>query len=109
VTILYRLSGAETWTLLDTSKTSDNSQYSHDWTPTAAGTYEIKARWEGDANTVGDESDTKTITVQEAPTMPDITLFVIAGIIIVIAVAVAVYFLKFRKKGKQQSSPANPT
>jgi len=97
VTILYRLSGADAWALLDTKITNDNSQYSHDWAPTAAGAYEVKARWEGDANTVGDESDIKTITVQEASTMPDATWFVIAGIIIVIAVAATVYFLKFRK------------
>ena len=98
VTILYRLSGAETWSVLGTVTTGDNSQYSYDWTPTAAGTYEVKAIWEGDANTVGDEGDIETITVQEASIIPDSTLLLIAGIIILIAVAVAIYFLKFRKQ-----------
>lgn len=109
VTILYRLSGEETWDVLDTETTSDNSQYSHDWTPTAAGTFEIKASWNGDLNTVRDESDIKTITVQETSTTPDSTLLLIAGIIIVIAVAVAVYFLKFRKQKTQEGPPANPS
>jgi len=108
VTILYRLSGEETWTVLDTVTTGDNSQYSHDWTPTAAGTFEIKASWNGDLNTVGDESDIKTITVQEASTMPDPTLFMIVGIIIVIAVAVAVYFIRFRKQ-KTPSPTGTPS
>ncbi len=97
VTIQYRLSGAETWIDLGTVTTNDSSQYSYNWTPTAAGTFEIKASWNGDLNTVRDESDIKTITVQEPPTGLDSTLLLIAGIIIVIAVAVAVYFLKFRK------------
>ncbi len=101
VTILYRQSGEETWAVLDTTTTDENSQYSYEWTPTATGTYEVKAIWEGDANTTGDEGDIKTITVQEAsiiPNIPDSTLFLIIGIIIVIVVAVAVYFLKFRKQ-----------
>jgi PKD repeat protein len=109
VMILYRLSGAETWSVLNTVTTSNNGQYSYDWTPTAAGTYEVKAMWEGDANTVGDESDTKIITVQETSIIPDSTLLLIAGIIIVIAVAVAVYFLKFRKQKTQRGPPANPS
>ncbi len=101
VTILYRESGVETWTVLGTTTTDDNSQYSYEWTPTATGTYEVRARWEGDANTIGDEGDITTITVQEAsiiPNIPDSTLFLIIGIIIVIVVAVAVYFLRFRKQ-----------
>jgi len=98
VTIQYRLEGEETWTSLDPLTTDDSSQYSYDWTPTAAGTYQIKAGWEGDANTIGDESDPTTITVQETSIISDTTLLLIIGIVIVIAVAVAVYFLKFRKK-----------
>jgi len=103
VTILNRQSGAETWSVLGTVTTSGNGQYSHSWTPTAAGTYEVKARWEGDANTVGDESEIQTITVQETSIIPDPTLLLIAGIIAVVVIAVAVYFLKFRKQKTQQS------
>jgi len=97
VTILYRQSGAETWAVLSTVTTTGNGQYSHSWTPTAAGTYEVKARWEGDVNTVGDESDMQIITVQETSIIPDPTLLLIAVIIVVVVIAVAVYFLKFKK------------
>jgi PKD repeat protein len=109
VMILYRLTGAQTWSTLNTATTNNNGQYSYDWTPTTAGTYEVKAIWEGDANTVGDESDIETITVQETSIIPDSNLLLIAGIIIVIAVAVAVYFFKFRKQKPQQGPPANPS
>lgn len=99
VSILYRLSGAETWSLLNTVTTNDSGQYSYDWTPTAAGTYDVKARWEGDANTVGDESDVGTVTVQETSMFPPdpMILGIIVAVVVIVA-AVAVYFLRFRKK-----------
>ena len=62
VTIEYRPSGG-TWTTLATRTTDSNSNYSYTWTPQTAGTYEIRARWEGDTNTLGDISDIQTLKV----------------------------------------------
>lgn len=62
VTISYRLVTG-TWSTLITVTTEQNSQYSYDWAPTTAGTYEVKANWPGDENTMADESNVKTVSV----------------------------------------------
>jgi len=62
VTILYKPSGG-TWTTLGTNQTDSNSHYSYTWTPTEAGTYEIKASWDGDSDTLGAESIVETLEV----------------------------------------------
>ena len=98
VSIFFRLSGNQTWNQLTTVQTNANSQYSFDWTPTTAGSYEVMSSWTGDANSLDDESDIKAINVEEAP--PSIPLTWIAGIFVVIAIAIAialVYALKIRK------------
>ena len=108
VTIWYRRSGENDWSSLATTQTNDNGQYSYEWTPTGSGTFEVKASWAGDAATMDDESETKTVTIQEAPEsgIPWYFWYLIAGIIIVIAAVVLVYFMKFRKpaRGKVQSN-----
>jgi hypothetical protein len=96
VTILYRLNGGN-WTLLDTVETFDNGSYTHTWTPTEAGTYELKASWDGDDITFGNESEVSTLTVKEAPVGIPIEIVVVAVIAIIIIVAIVVYFIKFRK------------
>ena len=65
VTILCRPSGTVTWTALATVTSDSNSRYSYTWTPEKTGTYEVKARWEGDPNTLSAESDVMTLTVRE--------------------------------------------
>jgi len=95
VTIQYRKSGG-TWTTLDTVTTDQNGNYSYTWTPETAGTYEVKASWEGDQNTEGDESNVKTVTVKGAE---GIDPYIIVGVVVAIIViaAVVVYFVKIRK------------
>jgi PKD repeat protein len=99
VVIQVRVSGG-TWTDIATVQTDSNSHYTYTWNPTAKGTYDVKAKWDGDANTVGDESDLQTLTVAEAPTPPSDLSWLIpyaaVGIIVIIALA-GVYFLKIRK------------
>jgi len=63
VTIWHRLGGTETWSILTTIPTDSNSQYSYAWTPSEVGTYEVKANWTGDANTLPAESPTITLLV----------------------------------------------
>jgi len=62
VTIQYRSSGGS-WTTLTTSVTDAAGSYAYTWTPTTAGSYELKAVWPGDASTEGDESDLAAVIV----------------------------------------------
>ncbi len=100
VTISYKLSGETTWSTLGTASTNANGQYTYSWTPTTEGEYNVKASWQGDANTLGDESNVITVTVEAAEAEPtDMTLYIVAAVIVVVIVAaIAVYFLKFRKR-----------
>jgi len=62
VTIEHRSSGG-TWSTLATRTTDSNSNYSYTWTLATLGTYEIRAIWEGDNNTLGEISDIQTLKV----------------------------------------------
>lgn len=95
VTIESRSTGG-TWSTLATITTDSNSNYSHTWTPQTAGTYEIRAGWDGDAETEGDVSDVKTLTVKGAAGIDPIMLAAIA-VVIILVIAVVVYFVKIRK------------
>jgi len=100
VTIQYRLSPGEVWTNLTTVTTNEYSQYSFQWTPETADTFEVKVLWLGDENTSPAESDVQTITVQEPPSgtpWNPYTVAVVAAGVIVIIVAAAFYFLRIRK------------
>jgi len=93
VTIYYRLSGEATWNTT-TVTTNSTGGYSYTWSSSVAGDYEFKASWPGDANTVGDESSTITVTVEEAAAPPSYLLYVAIVIIIIIVAAIAFYFLR---------------
>ncbi len=95
VTIQYRLSGNETWNTLETVTTNENSTYSYNWKPETVGTYEVKASWQGDNDTLPGESETLTITVNQA--QPNVFLYVLAAVAIIAMAAIAIYLLKFRK------------
>jgi len=95
VTIESRSTGG-TWSTLATRTTDSNSNYSYTWTPQTAGTYEIRARWEGDTETEGDVSDAKTLTVKGAAGIDPYILAAIA-VVIIIVIAIVVYFVKMRK------------
>jgi len=96
VTIWQRLNGTQTWNNITLVQTNESGQYTFNWKPTTAGTYEIKASWEGDADTFRDESDLQIVTVKEAP--PSSFLYALAGItVIIVMAAVIVYFMRIRK------------
>jgi PKD repeat protein len=67
VTIWYRHLGEYTWSNLTVIATDGNSIYSYAWTPSEPGTYELKASWLGDENTLGAESSTITVTRLSSP------------------------------------------
>jgi hypothetical protein len=101
VTIKYRPVGGA-WSTLAVVKTNSTSGYTYTWNTTgmAAGTYEVMASWPGDAETNGAESEAKTVEIQEVkPSQPPLDYtYVAMGIIAVgIIVALALYFVKFRK------------
>jgi len=96
VTIQYRLNGGE-WISLANATTDANSNYTYTWTPEKAGTYEVKASWEGDENTEGDESDMETLTVKKATEGIPLEIVIVLVAAIVVIAAIAVYFLKVRK------------
>ena len=100
VTIQYRLSGEQPWNNLTTVTTNESGQYSHVWTPETAGTYEFKAKWLGDENTLPAESNKQTITVKEAPST-DVSwelLVLIAAAAVITIVTAVFYFFKIRKR-----------
>lgn len=102
VTILYRVAGG-TWDTLAPVVTDSNGYYTYVWTPSTVEMYNVKATWPGDIYTLSDESDSLTVIVEEAPPPPpppiplDSLLYVAAGIGVIFALGLAVYFLKFRK------------
>lgn len=95
VTIYYRLANG-TEDILTTVTTDAQGRYTHTWQPEKTGTYEVKARWQGDATTLQDESDTLRITVNEPPS-PINPLYIVSVAVIILVIAIAVYFLKIKK------------
>lgn len=96
VTIQARFNG-EAESAIGTATTDSTGAYSSTWTPEEAGTYEVRAIWSGDDNTLSDQSEWETVTINEAA--PPIPIYYIAGGIAVVAIIIAaiVYFVKFRK------------
>lgn len=98
IILQYRLVG-QSWNTLSTMTTDAQSSYQFTWTPTSAGTYEIQAMWQGDANTEACQSEVQTITVKEAEAQGIPTEYIaIALILVFIIVVIAVYFLRVRKR-----------
>jgi hypothetical protein len=103
VTIYYRLAG-ENWSVLKNVTTDADGRYSYEWMLTTAGTYDVKAGWEGDDTTLADESNVWSVTVKEGEEPPteeelatNIYPYAAAVAIIIIASAMTVYILKVGK------------
>jgi len=64
VTIYYRFVGELIWTPIATVKTNARGGYSYVWKTTQIGTYEVKAIWLGDENTLPAESAILTVNVE---------------------------------------------
>lgn len=95
VTIRYRLAGEETWDIIETVTTDENSTYLYEWTPEVAGTYEFMASWEGDEKALPSASELLTIKVKEPSS--NIVLYAAVVAVAIVAATVAIYFLKIRK------------
>lgn len=96
VIVQYRKAGETAWNNIATVRTNQNSQFSQTWTPQGAGTYEVRAIWNGDENTSSDESDVQVVQVTEAPAS-NIFLYAAIGVGLILVVALLIYFLKIRK------------
>jgi len=98
VTIQCRLSGETEWNTLWVLQTVSTGSYEYSWTPKTTGTYEIRAKWQGDEKTLSAQSETKTVTVNEVPVQAlNILLYVAAGIATIVIIGIVIYILKFRK------------
>lgn len=94
VTIQYRAI-AGTWATLGNVTTDSNGHYSYPWEPDETGTFEVKASWGGDPETLGDESDIMTLKVEKAGISPYVLAAVV--VVIIIVAAIVVYFVRARK------------
>jgi hypothetical protein len=93
VTISYRLTGGQ-WSDLAKVLTDSNGQYVFVWTPSQTGSFEIKANWLGDENTLGAESDIKSVNVTG---QSNVFLYVIVAVIAIIATALILYYWRTRR------------
>jgi len=66
VTISYKSDSS--WRTLTTVTTSTNGSYSYVWTPTSAGSYQLKTSWAGDSSYDEATSVTVSVTVNKIPT-----------------------------------------
>ena len=102
ILLLYRSVSDHQWRVLDNILTNPASGYSYDWTPNQAGTFIVRAYWEGNATNTGALSNLAiltvsptTVTTQSVPEFPWFWLAIAAIIIIGVATAVT---LRIRKK-----------
>ena len=97
ITIRYKIEGEE-WGNLSTVYTDSNSSFLYVWQTSEPGTYNIKASWLGDANTLPAESSVKSLSVEASQGLmsPLFVYLLVAGAGVVIIVALVI-FLKLRK------------
>jgi len=97
VTIEYRKSGAVAWTTLGNKTTNQDGEYTYDWKTDKAGTYEVRARWDGDETYAGDASEPQLVEVKGKGIPLEMLMAVVGGIVVVVVILVGVYFVKVRK------------
>jgi len=103
IAILYSRNDG-VWRSLRNVTTDENGKYAVKWQPSIAGTYQVKAVWEGDNLYSGDESDVVTIEVRERPSSPFEYQPYILGAVAIVALAVGLLGLLYwkRLKGKRR-------
>jgi hypothetical protein len=84
------------WTTAGTATTDADGNYEYEWTPSEAGTYQVRASWDGNTNYLDSESTTTTVTVASTG-LGDVYIYIAAGAIILVAVVAVVLFLRRRK------------
>lgn len=86
-------------TNITTVTTSSTGSFTYLWEPAEAGSYDLKAVYDGDATYSSSESLAATVTVESPPTTIDWLYYAIAAIVIVIIIIViAVYLMRRRSK-----------
>jgi parallel beta-helix repeat protein len=90
VTIQFRPSNvSDSWNV--TVLTDADGYYQYVWAPSDLGTYQIKARWEGDDLTSLDETEALTVNVVEKSEAPQTWQYAVVGILVIIILAGLVY------------------
>ncbi len=102
VAIWYILNGG-TSTLLANVTTNANGVYTHPWTPSEVGSYELRSSWLGDDLTLPSESAPQNLVVQEASS--DIFLYIV-GALAAVGVALLVYSAWSRRPKIPQKKPS---
>jgi len=103
IAILYSRNDG-VWRSLRNVTTDENGKYAVKWQPSIAGTYQVKAVWEGDNLYSGNESDVVTIEVRERPSSPFEYQPYRLGAVAIVALAVGLLGLLYwkRLKGKRR-------
>ena len=71
ITVSYATDGS--WTSLGTVTTGLDGSYSYSWTPNSAGSYHVRASWEGDSTYAGAVSSSISVTVTAKSPSPSPT------------------------------------
>ncbi|MBS7634405.1 PQQ-binding-like beta-propeller repeat protein [Candidatus Bathyarchaeota archaeon] len=74
IIIERRNEGETTWRTLASVLTNATGHYIYSWVPDAAGSFELRAIWEGDAYALASQSSTQTITVELSPSTLSISI-----------------------------------
>jgi len=102
-TIEYKLNNGS-WNLIAHTFTNENGNYMFNWRPNQAGTYKLRAKWNGTPQAFGSQSTTTTVTVTQTPSTPATYIIYAAAIIALIATAT---ILTWTRKHKTSPSPTN--
>ena len=100
VTILYR-QGDDSWSVLAKTVTNESGAYTLDWKPTAAGTYQLRAEWDGDDQTLSAESSLAALIVTESLRVMRYLPFALAAVAIVL-VMVLFWILRKLSTGRKK-------
>jgi len=85
---------------ITTVTTSATGSFTYLWKPDAAGSFDLKAVYDGDATHSNSESTAVTVAVEAPPPTTDWYYYVIAAIVIVIIVVVIAWYLMRRRSQK---------
>jgi len=74
IIIQKRSENETTWRTLASVPTNATGHYTYSWMPDTAGSFELRAIWEGDAYALPSQSSTQTITVELSPSTLSISV-----------------------------------
>jgi hypothetical protein len=99
------LSGASVRIVIGTNNittvtTSSTGSFTYLWIPDAAGSFDLKAVYDGDATHNNSESTAVTVAVEAPPPTTDWYYYVIAAIVIIIIIIVIAWYLMRRRSQK---------